>query len=654
MFTVSLVIYDKILRYLECDALLHSIFTPCNIMKLSVSSNPQHNASQMQEVKVPNGSVPHTIHLHIGLSLKGKNMSRRNTLILLTFVLFVLTLSVPALSAQDSNVDIYGRTLPEDAAPYDQQIWQELCRADSAQTNFMAAVTVYQRICAPGASDLFSDSLVNLDENLGLIPAAAESWEPSEDGLTWSFHLRPGQVWSDGTPLTAADWVATWRWMADPANAYDFVWMWQGIVAGWSEAVAGEIPPEEIGFEAIDDDTLAVTTVGPAPYLPATLFFWPPMQAAALAEFGPNYANDPETSVSSGPFILTEFVPGDHIVLEANPTYVGFRQPWLQEIRGLYGDKLNGSFLAFQSHEIDRVSYEFLTSADFEVITSDPVLLENYLPNPGDFRTDYLLMDTFSEPFDDLNVRLAFAKSVDREGIVANVINANFQLAVPAYSFLAPGFPAWDSEGALKDIQAYDCEAAQGLLAEAGYPGGEGFPALELMLRGESEFNAQRFIAAAASISSCLNVEITVNNVENATYMTQLLERPTSVQFGAISYGMDYLDPANMLGVWVSTGRHSWLNAEFDTLVQEAGVFVGDPEERFAMYQEAERLLVEDVGGIFLDHRIQGDLFQPYIAGDCFRPNSQGVSAWQWGNDWCWGSIYVTSEVADYDTFRTR
>lgn len=581
-------------------------------------------------------------------------MARRTTLILFSAVFFLLSLAVSSLYAQDGNTDIYGRSLPEDAAPYEMQIWQEMCSNSATQTNFMAAVTVYQRICQPGTSDLFGDSLVNLDENLGLIPAAAESWEPSDDGLTWLFHLRPGQVWSDGTPLTANDWVATWRWMADPDNAYDFVWMWQGIIANWSEAVAGEVPPEEIGLEAIDDNTLAIHTAIPAPYLPATMFFWPPLQAAALEAHGPNYVNDPETSVSSGPFILTEFVAGDHIVLQANPTYTGFRQPYLREIRGLYGDKLNGSFLAFQNHTIDRVGYEFLTPADFEVITADPALLENYLPNPGDFRTDYLLMDTYSPPFDDRNVRLAFAKAVDRESIVDNVINASFQLAVPAYSFLAPGFPAWDSEGELRDIQAYDCEAAQGLLAEAGYPNGDGFPPLELKLRGESEFNAQRFIAAAASISNCLGVEITVNNIENATYMSQLLERPTTVQFGAISYGMDYLDPANMMGVWLSSGRHSWRNAEFDQLVQDAGAFVGDQAERFAMYHEAERILVEDVGGIFLDHRIQGDLFQPYIAGDCFRPNAQGVSAWQWGNDWCWGAIYITSDVADYDTFRTQ
>ncbi|MDZ4766811.1 MAG: peptide ABC transporter substrate-binding protein, partial [Chloroflexota bacterium] len=181
-----------------------------------------------------------------------------------------------------------------------------------------------------------------------------------------------------------------------------------------------------------------------------------------------------------------------------------------------------------------------------------------------------------------------------------------------------------------------------------------GFPAQELKLRGESESRANWFVAAAASISDCLNVDITVNNQEFSAYMEGLLARPTTTQFGAVSYGMDYLDPSNMLGVWVSTGRHSWRNAEFDTLVEEANNFTGDPMERLEMYKAAERILVEDVGGIFLLHRIQGNLFQPYIAGECFRPDNQGVGALHWGNDWCWGSFYITADVANYPTYRSR
>ncbi len=572
-------------------------------------------------------------------------------LLVLSAVLLMAAVALPLAGAQDANVDIYGRALPENAAPYEQQVWTQLCDSTRTETSLSSAVTVYQRICGDAhVFDKFGDSLVDLDENLNLIPGAAESWEASEDGLSWTFKLRPGQVWSDGTPLTAADYVASYRFMATPENAYDFVWMWQGIIANWSEAVAGEVPPEEIGMEAVDDLTLVVTTNGPRPYLPGTLYFWPPMQAKALAENGPNYILDPATSVSSGPFILTEFTPGNRVVVEANPTYNGYRKPILRELRGIYGDQLNGSFLAFQNHEVDRVNYVHISPADFEVIRADETLSANYRPNFGDFRTDYLLFDTFTAPFNDVRVRLAFAKALDREAIVENVIGSQF--GIPAYSFLAPGFPASDVNGDLKDIQAFDCPAARALLDEAGYPNGDGFPAQELKLRGESESRAAWFIASAASISDCLNVEITVNNMEFSAYMDALLARPTTLQFGAVSYGMDYLDPSNMLGVWVSTGRHSWLNAEFDALVDEANVQVGDPEGRLQKYRDAERILVEDVGGVFLVHRIQGDLFQPYVAGDCFRPDAQGVSALHWGNDWCWGSFYITNEVANFDTYR--
>ncbi len=573
-------------------------------------------------------------------------MKRFAVLLILAAAIFMI---VPTLVAQEDNVDVYGRPLPEDAAPYEMQVWQVITNAAQVQTTFSAVESVYQRI---DGADLFSDSLVNLDENLQLIPAAAESWEVSEDGLTWSFHLRPGQMWSDGTPLTANDWVASFRYMVKPEHAYDFVWMWNGVIEGWDQAAAGEIPPEEIGMTAVDDNTLAVTTQTPIGFLPATLFFWPPLQAAALEQYGSgNYQLDPATSVSSGPFKLKEFVAGDHLVLEANPTYTGFRQPYLREIRAQFGDKLNTSFLAFQNHDIDTVAYDAMSPADLELVNADPIMSQNYLPNMGDFRTDYLLFDTYTPPFDNLDVRQAFAKALDREAIVENVIGS--QLAIPAYSFLAPGFPASDTTGALKDFQAYDCPAAKQHLADAGYPEGEGFPAVQLELRGESDALAARFIAAAASISDCLGVEVTVNNMEFSAYMTGLLARPTTVQFGAISYGMDYLDANNMLSLWQSTGRHSWRNAEFDSLIDQARS-EADPAKRTQLYQDAEKILVSDVGGIFLNHRIQGNLYQPYIAGECFRPDAQGVSAWHWGNDWCWGAVYITEDVADYDTYRTR
>lgn len=571
-------------------------------------------------------------------------------------ILLVLLLGVAPIIAQEDNVDVYGRTLPEDAAPYEMQVWRELCNANRTEIALSSVVSVYQRICDLHGFDQFSDPLVEVDQNFNLIPAAAESWEPADDGLSWIFHIKPDLVWSDGTPVTAHDWVASWRYMVDPEHAYDFVWMWQGIIEGWSEAVAGEIPPEEIGMVAVDDLTLQVFTEGPRPYLPNTLNFWPPLQAKALEEHGPDYLLDPETAVSSGPFMVKEFVAGDHLVLEANPTYNGYRKPWLREVRGIYGDQVNSSFLAYQNREVDRIDYVHLKPTDYEIIVADEQMRENLRLHQGDFRTDYLLFDTFNPPFDDVKVRLAFAKAVDREAITENVINtAGIQIAMPAHSMLAPGFPAWDKESDFSDVQTFDCEAAQELLAEAGYPGGEGFPAQELKLRGEAEGIASWYTAAAASISECLNIDISVNNMEFSAFMDALLARPTTLQLGGVSYGMDYLDPSNMLGLWHSRGRHSWRNAEFDELIEEANTLIGDPERRFELYHQAEQILVEDVGGVFLFHRTLGNLFQPYVAGpNCFEPDAQGISAWHWNNQWCWGDVYITEEVQEFDTYRTE
>src|SRR5690606_31106265 len=127
------------------------------------------------------------------------------------------------------------------------------------------------------------------------------------------------------------------------------------------------------------------------------------------------------------------------------------------------------------------------------------------------------------------------------------------------------------------------------------------------------------FQAVAASIADCLNIEIEVSNKDGGAYMAALNAEPTELTFGAVSYGMDFLDPSNLLGIWLSSGRHSWRNEEFDRLVTEASSLVGDPETREQMFRDAERILVDDVGGVFIAHRWQGDLVKPYLQGEGFR-----------------------------------
>lgn len=545
-----------------------------------------------------------------------------------------------AAEETDPMMTVFGEMLPEGAVPYDQQISREACSNTANQTTFDFMVAVYQRYCAGDSA--FSLALVDLDKDFNVIPMAAESWSVADDNVTWTFNLRPGMIWSDDTPVTANDWVATYRYAADPEHAWDFAWFYAGVIKNWDEVIAGELPVEELGVVAIDDLTLQITTYGPFPPLPGMMHFAWPLQAKALAEHGPYYNNDPETAVSSGRFKLVEFQPGNRIVLEANEKYKGPNPPYLKRKEFIYMDP-STMFAAFQNGEIDRVGYESLSPADFDLILADPVLSENYLRHFGDFRTDYLLFDTYTEPFNDLNVRKAFAHAVDRESIVTNVYGEI--KAMPAYAMLMPGFPSSDVTGELKEYQMYDCELANQYLTDAGYEGGEGFPALEMWLRGEGPALQAVFQAVAASISTCLNVDIEVSNKDGKVYMDALNAKPTQLQFGAVSYGMDYLDPSNLLGIWVSTGRHSWRNEEFDRLISEATPLVGDPEARDQMFRDAERILVDDVGGIFINHRWQGDLFQPYYLGDGFRtPDSNGIAAWHWGNDWVTGDVYIAAQ----------
>ncbi len=557
-----------------------------------------------------------------------------------------------ATPAPAQNLTIYGDPLPEDAAPYDMQTYKVGCDIKGNHITFDFQVQVYQRFCL---SDLFQVQLVNLDKDFNVIPNAAESWEVSEDGLTWTFHIRPGMEWSDGNPVTAHDWVATYQYIADPNHAWDFAWFYSGVLENWDEIIAGEKPVTELGVKAVDDLTLQFKTKKPWPAFPAMMQFSFVLSKAAMEKYGPMYNSKVETSVSMGPYKLAVLEPGKRIELEPNPVFKGFQgkmRPRMKRLIAEYMDVSTG-FAAFQNHDIDRLSYEWIAPADLEIVLNDPVLKENFLVDFGDFRTDYLVLDTYTEPFNDLNVRKAFAHAVDRESIVKNVLTEI--KGMPAYSFLMPGFPASDTEGALKEYQKYDCELAKEYLAKAGYPNGEGFPKLEMWLRNEVPAWQAVFQAVAASISSCLNVQIEVSNKDYKVYMDALNARPTGIKLGAVSYGMDYLDPSNMLGIWVSTGRHSWKNDEFDRLVMEASSFTGDPEKRIQMFKEAEKILVDDVGGIFIDHRWFGDLFQPYLQGDCFRkPDSQGIAAWHWGNDWCWNEIYISKDVENYQTYRTR
>jgi ABC-type oligopeptide transport system substrate-binding subunit len=535
-------------------------------------------------------------------------------------------------------------SLPADAAPLDQQVLVMAYDNTADFTTLDFFQSVYGR--AGANSDLLTEPLVRLNKNFEIVPGAATKWSVDSTNLVWTFNLDPNLIWSDDSPVTADDYVATFRYGADPKHAWDFTWFYAGIIKNWDDAVASKVGLDQLGVTAVDAHTLQITTQQPAPYIPAMMLYSQGMQKKALDAHGGLYNSDPATSVSDGPFILKEWRKGDRLELDANPKYKGNNKPFIQKVINI-GAAPNSNFAAYQAGELDFVPGANLQPADNEIVAADPQLTKETHPHYGDFRTDYLFFDYQNPPFNDLKVRQAISHVIPRDDLIKQIIKPS--QGIPAYSFLMPGFPAANSDG-LKDIQNYDPAKAKSLLSDAGFPGGAGFPKLTLWLRNEAPVRQSVASAIAASITQNLGIQVDVSNKENKTFTDAMNAKPPQIQFGMVSYGFDFLDPSNMLSVFQGDGRHNWKNAQYDAQVKAAAAFTGDPATRTKMFQDAERLLVSDVGGVFIYHRTVADLYKPYLKGTELEPDKNGFAAMHWPGyvnfSTLVSSMYISKDVA--------
>jgi ABC-type transport system substrate-binding protein len=521
--------------------------------------------------------------------------------------------SSAAVAAQDAS-------LPDDAAPADQQV---LVMPNSVQTDKTPDFyeSVYERL-SEAIYDILSEPLVRLNRDFEIIPGGALEWSGNEEGTVWTFKLDPNLMWSDGNPVTANDWIATFRYGADPAHAWDFTWYFQGILKGWDEAIAGEIPLEELGVrQGADEHELIIETQVPAPYLPAMLLYSNTLSAAALEEHGPLYNSNVETSVTSGPMKLVEWLVDQRVVYEKNPDYTGTLVVPITRAVVKLADPAT-YFVMYQNDEIDYMQYP----APADLVVAQAEFPEQIFSSVGDFRTNYLFFDVSKAPFDKLEVRQAFSHAIDREAIKQQILGP---AGVPAYSWLAPGFPAANGE-TLAPIQGFDPAKAKELLAAGGYEDPATFPAQVLQVRNPTPLIASVSQAVGTMLRDNLGIQIEVQNVDQDTFMDALTAKPTEIPLGFVSYGMDFFDAFNMLSVWLSGGRHSWSNPDFDQLVEDAASFIGDPEERTKMFQDAERILVEDVPAVFVYHDTPVQLVKPWLKGAFLEPDKNGITSLHW------------------------
>ena len=545
----------------------------------------------------------------------------------------------PAPAAKTKNV--YGREMPADAAPMGDQFLKMNYNREGEALEF--AVSVYNS-AAGGFQSGFSLALLSTD--LSTVPGSATGWSSSDDMKTWTFNLDKDLKWSDGVPVTAHDFVYTWQYYADPEHAYDFTWYFGMLeVENYGAVSKGEEPKEALGVEATDDYTLVFHLDTPAPYVPGFMMYGTPLAKHQAEKHGYYYSNDPATALSSNPWQLKEWIPNQHAEYEPNVNYTGSWLPYVENLKKVYGER---SFDQYLAGEIDTVNGPF-SPADQEYLMGDSNLLKERGLSPGDFRTHYLFFDFQSEPFNDLKVRQAFAKAIDRQSIMKNVVGE--AAGEPRYGILIPGFPDAAGPDLLKKYQGFDAAAAKQLMADAGFADGAGFPKLELALRSESEIGQAAAAAVAQSLKKHINVDVTINNMDRKTYMAGL--NGHNLTFAMVSYGFDYVDASNFMGVFKTDGRHNWNNKEFEDLRIEAGAMSLSPE-RSAKMIKLQEILSEDVGSLFFWSQIQNQLHKPYLKGPWRETNKAGWTGLQYPN-WNTGfgaqniyEVYIGDNVSDF------
>ncbi|MDO4788041.1 MAG: peptide ABC transporter substrate-binding protein [Johnsonella sp.] len=440
------------------------------------------------------------------------------------------------------------------------------------------------------------EGLLKFDQNNNVVAGLAESHEVSEDGLTWTFHLREGLKWSDGSDLTAKDFEYSWKRMADPLTAAPYGYDLLNMIEGYDQAMEGNV--EALKAEAVDDKTFVVTLKNPCTYFDKIAAFASlvPVQQATIEANGDGWTIDPATYVTSGPYYMTEFTDGAQIVFEKNPNY--------HDVTNITFDKIVWHLI-----EDANTAYTAYTQGDLSMIKTLPTEEIPSLRGSDEFHVDpnmgtyYVSFNTTKAPFDNAKVREALSLVIDRDYVANTIMQGTY---LPAKNFVGPGVS--DAEPG-KEFQAVteekygvrfdpakhqeDVEKAKKLLEEAGYPGGEGFPTIEYST------NDQLYHKPVAEYLQSVRKEelgITVNiNIEEwKTFSAN--RRAGNFEVARNGWIYDWDDPSNMINLLETNNGNNdgkFSNAEFDKLV-EAARTTKDVKEHYDLLHQAEQVLLNE------------------------------------------------------------
>lgn len=440
-------------------------------------------------------------------------------------------------------------------------------------------------------SNLFT-GLMTYDATGAPVPGQAASYTVSDDKLVYTFTLRDDLKFSDGSPLTAQDFYYSWTRTMNPENAAANVYTMYDIknVLAYTEGTAAL---EDVGLKVIDDKTLEITLERPAPWILSLLAasdFAAIKQEVADAD--PNdlqaWTRSVDTYVSTGPFRLKEMQPKARYILEKNPNYYNAENVQIDEVEFVFINAEETALIAYENGEIDVMT---TVSAAAREMFADS---SNYhaTPRPG---MRYYHFNTTVEPLTDARVRKALSLAINRQ-VITEAIRQSGE--PPLYAFLPYAIkdledPNQSWREVHGDAFAEDVALAQQLLAEAGYPGGEGFPAISIVQRPNK---SETDVAEAMQFmwKDNLGVDIEVKTYESGVYWDLCDAGEFEIAF--TGFTGDYMDPLALLFKFESKSNRKesrWTNEEYDQIIEQARNS-GDATEREALFARAEEILADE------------------------------------------------------------
>lgn len=438
------------------------------------------------------------------------------------------------------------------------------------------------------------EGLVKFDRNNNVVPALAESWEKSDDGLTWTFHLRKNLKWSDGSPLTSKDFAYAWRRIADPATAAPYGYDLLSVVKGYPEAAKGDV--SKLGVETPNANTFVVHLSAPCIYFDKITTFpvLVPVQEKTIKAAGDKWTVDPKTYISNGPYYMTEFTDGSQIVFEKNPYY------W--DVENITFDKIVWHLI-----EDPNTSYTAYNEGNIQLIKDVPTEEIPSLRGSSEFHVEpimgtyYLSFNIRKELFKDSRVREALSLAIDRNYVANTIMGGTYS---PAKNFVGPGMTDAAPNSSFEKVTAEkygnhfsddynaDLAKAKKFLADAGYPDGKGFPTIEYVTNDTSYHKAVAEYLQSAWKE--LGITMNVNIQEWKTFTAD--RRSGNFDIARNGWVCDWDDPSNIINLFETANGNNdgkYSSEGFDELVDRARN-TNNVEKHYDLLHKAEQVVLGD------------------------------------------------------------